>query len=133
MTDLPQTPSLFERLGGIFGIAHFLDILGDRLYENDTLNQNPAVLRLHNEKGRPGFKFTLMAWMIQETGGPKVYPGADMRTAHAGMTVSDYEYDVVLIELAAVLTNCGVAEQEHKDLIAFLEGYRDDIRAGSAA
>ncbi|MDT7804125.1 MAG: hemoglobin [Actinomycetota bacterium] len=133
MADAPQVPSLFERLGGIFGIARIIDVLGDRLYDNDTLNRNPAVMRLHDEKGRPGFKFTLIAWMIEQTGGPKVYPGADMRTAHAEMTVSDFEFDVVLWEAAAVLTYCGVPQQEHKELMAVLESVRDDVRAGSAA
>ncbi len=62
--------SLYERFGGVYGIAGAVDDLVDRLYENDTANQNPAVRDFHEEFPNPGFKYLVTAWAIEYSGGP---------------------------------------------------------------
>lgn len=133
MTEAIREGSLFERLGGIFGVAGVIDVLGDRLFENVTANQVPAARKLHDIPGaRPGFKFSLTAWMIEETGGPKCYFGRDMRVAHEDIEVTDWDFDVVLMETAATLTYCGVPQREHREVMDIMESYRKTVMTAMA-
>ena len=70
MTMPTANPSLYERLGGTYGIAGAVDVLVDRLYDNVSANQNPHVQAFHLMKGHAGFKFLVTAWSIEKTGGP---------------------------------------------------------------
>jgi hemoglobin len=124
--------SLFERLGGIYGIAGAVDVLTDRLYANASANLNPEVDAFHRRQGQPGFKFLVTAWSIEQTGGPKCYPGRDMRESHAHLKVSPREFDIVAMEIAATLNHVGVPEQEHRELMAIIESYRDMVVAPAA-
>ncbi|WP_326769797.1 group 1 truncated hemoglobin [Streptomyces sp. NBC_01591] len=132
MTESAQTPSLYDRLGGTFGIAALMDVLTDRLYDNVSANRNPDVQKLHETNSRAGFKFMVTAWSIQETGGPQCYPGRDMREAHENMVATEYDFDVVALEIAATLSFCGVPQQEAKEYLDIIESYRHDVLTASA-
>jgi hemoglobin len=43
------------------------------------------------------------AWCVEQTGGPKCYPGRDMREAHAHLAVTEREFDVVATEIKTTL------------------------------
>lgn len=120
-------PSLYERLGGTYGIAGAVDVLADRLYDNATANQNPHVQAFHTQMGHAGFKFLVTAWSIEQTGGPACYPGRDMRESHAHLFVSEFEFDVVASEIAATLYHVGVPRQEHGEFMAIVERYRSMV------
>jgi hemoglobin len=119
-----MSESLYERLGGMYGIAGAVDILVDRLYDNASANANPAVADFHAQKGHAGFKFLVTAWSIEHTGGPKCYPGRDMTESHAQLNVSQRDFNVVALEIAATLSYVGVPEQEHKEFMDIIESYR---------
>src|SRR5262249_11614183 len=124
--------SLYERLGGIYGIATAVDVLVDRLYSNASANMNPAVAKFHEQQGQAGFKFLVTAWTIEHTGGPKCYPGRSMRDAHAHLNVSQHDFDVVALEIAATLSFLGAPEKEHKEFMDLIESYRSMVVAPSA-
>lgn len=121
--------TLYERLGGTYGIAGAVDVLVDRLYNNRSANNNPAVERFHNMQGQPGFKFLVTAWSIEQAGGPKCYPGRDMKESHASLGVSEREFDIVAHEIAATLYHVGVPEREHNEFMAIIESYRSMVVA----
>ena len=121
------TASLYERLGGIYGIAGAVDVLADRLYVNASANQNPQVQAFHNEKGHAGFKFLVTAWSIEQTGGPKCYPGRDMLESHAHLHVAESEFDIVKGEIAATLFHVGVPQPEHQEFMTIIESYRSMV------
>ncbi|QMU67357.1 group 1 truncated hemoglobin [Streptacidiphilus sp. P02-A3a] len=131
MTESTRTPSLYERLGGIFGISAVMEVLTDRLYENVSANRNADVQRLHETNSRAGFRFMVTAWSIEETGGPKVYPGRDMRAAHADMFASEEDFDIVALEIAATLSYCGVPRETAQEYLDIIESYRTDVLHGS--
>lgn len=122
-----ETPTLFKRLGGIFGIAAVMDVLTDRLFENAWANRNPYVAKMHERNGRPGFKFMVTAWSAEVTGGPRCYPGRDMHVAHKDMVATEHDFDVVALEVAASLSYCGVGVQEQKEYLAIFESYRRQV------
>jgi len=119
--------SLYERLGGTYGIAGAVDALADRLYENVSANANPHVAAFHAMKGHAGFKYLVTAWSIEQTGGPKCYPGRDMRESHAHLHVSEFEFDIVATEIAATLFHVGVPRKEHKEFMDIIESYRSMV------
>lgn len=121
--------SLFERLGGVYGIAGAVDVLVDRLYANASANQNPEVAKFHSLQGQPGFKFLVTAWSVEQTGGPKCYPGRDMTASHAHLKVSERDFDTVALEIAATLSYVGVPEKEHKEFMGIIESYRSMVVA----
>ena len=127
MTTASPTPSLYDRLGGTYGIAGAVDVLVDRLYDNVSANRNPHVQAFHLMKGHAGFKFLVTAWSIEKTGGPACYPGRDMAPAHAHLQVTDTEVDVVATEIAATLYHVGVPAQEHEEFMAIIESYRAQV------
>ncbi len=125
MTD--PSPSLYERLGGTYGIAGAVDVLVDRLYDNVSANRNPHVQAFHLGMGHAGFKFLVTAWSIEKSGGPACYPGRDMREAHAHLFVSEEEFDIVATEIAATLFHVGVPQPEHREFMAIIESYRSMV------
>ena len=122
-----SSPTLFERLGGIYGIAGAVDILTDRLYNNKSANANPEVAAFHAKQGQPGFKFLVTAWSIEQTGGPKMYPGRDMREAHAHLRVTQRDFDIVAGEIVATLNYVGVPLEEHKEFMNIIESFRSMV------
>jgi hemoglobin len=121
--------SLYERLGGVYGIAGAVDDLVDRLYHNNALNQNPAVREFHEEGGEAGFKFLVTAWSIEATGGPAVYPGRDMAEAHDDLDVTEREFQMVYDVIQASLYQVGVPERETDEFMEIIESYRDMVVA----
>ncbi|MGF1553164.1 MAG: group 1 truncated hemoglobin [Paracoccaceae bacterium] len=121
--------TLYARLGGLYGIAGAVDDLVERLYDNAFANMNPAVKAFHDLEGRAGFKFLVTAWSVQETGGPKIYPGRDMRESHKHLKVSQPEFDNVATAISATLYQVGVPQKEHGEFMAIIESYRGMVVA----
>jgi hemoglobin len=126
--------SLYERLGGIYGIAGAVDVLVDRLFANVSVNANHAVHAHHgNPANAPGYKFLVTAWSIEAAGGPKCYPGRDMGKAHDGLDISQHDFDAVAMEIAATLNFLGVPSAEHQEFMAIIESYRPQVVAAGQA
>ena len=54
----PQdTPSLYDRLGGVYNIAVVVDDFIDRVMGDPRLNANPRVDEAHHRVSPPGFKY----------------------------------------------------------------------------
>ncbi|PSQ00275.1 group 1 truncated hemoglobin [Halobacteriales archaeon QS_5_70_17] len=121
--------TLYERLGGVYGIAAAVDDLVDRLYENDTANQNPVVREFHEEYPKPGFKYLVTAWAVEYSGGPSVYPGRGMQEAHEDLEVSEIEFDVVRTEIKTTLYQVGVPEPELREFMNVIDMFRDEVVA----
>jgi hypothetical protein len=52
-----QSPTLYDRLGGVYNIATVVDDLIDRMMTDARLNENPAVDEAHHWVSPAGFKF----------------------------------------------------------------------------
>jgi hemoglobin len=126
--------SLYERLGGTYGIAGAVDVLVDRLFANAAVNANEAVHAHHgNPANAPGYKFLVTAWSIEATGGPRCYPGLDMEKAHDSLAIDEHGFDAVALEIAATLTFLGVPAAEHQEFMDIIESYRSAVVASPAA
>ena len=120
--------SLYERLGGTYGIAGAVDVLVDRLFANARVNANEAVHAHHGDPANaPGYKFLVTAWSIEAAGGPKVYAGLDMTKAHEQLHIDDAGFDAVSMEIASTLSFLGVPDAEHREFMDIIESYRSQV------
>lgn len=130
--DTASGSTLYDRLGGIYGIAGAVDVLADRLYANAAANENPATAHFHAKSGDAGFKFLVTAWSVEQTGGPKCYPGRDMTDSHKHLMVSEREFDIVKTEISATLSHVGVPGPEHDEFMDIIENYRTQVMTPGA-
>ncbi len=58
---MADNETLYDRLGGTYGIAGAVDVLVDRLFANVAVNANEAVHAHHGVAANaPGYKFLVM-------------------------------------------------------------------------
>lgn len=122
-----QEKSLYDRIGGYKGVAATVDDLVDRIYVNQTLNKNPALKAVHDINERAAFKLILATWVMEKTGGPKVYFGREMGQAHAHLAISDREFTVIMHECKETFYKFAVPEKEMGELMSALESYRKAV------
>lgn len=129
-----EEASLYQRLGGTYPIAATVDHLVDKIYENQGLNANPKLAAIHANKGsKAGFKVMLTNWVVQETGGPKIYQpdtfgrGKSLKDMHPHLNISNREFDIILNECKHTFYAFNVPEREINELMAGLEKYRADV------
>ena len=65
--------------------------------------------------------------VCEATGGPCKYSGRDMKNTHAGMRISETEFNIVAGHLAATLKKFKVPKQESKELLAIIGSLKKDI------
>ena len=124
----PGDATLYERLGGCYGIAGAVDILVDRLFQNVKVNANDMVHKHHrNPANAPGYKWLVTSWSIEAAGGPKCYIGHDMTTAHEHLAIDEAGFNAVSKEIEATLDFVGVPEQELREFMNIIENYRPQV------
>ncbi len=127
-----EEKSLYERIGGYKGVAATVDDLVDRIYVNQTLNQNPALKAVHDLNERAAFKLILATWVMESTGGPKVYFGRPMDKAHSHLSITSREFDVIMHECQETFYKFAVPEKEMGELMAALQSFREKIVTAEA-
>ena len=56
-------------------------------------------------------------FFISGSGGPDVYKGKDMRTAHQNMNISDNEYMAAVDDVMAALDKNGIGQREKEEVL----------------
>ena len=62
MYFVSDSPTLYNRLGGVYAIATVVDDFIDRVMSNPILNANPAVDEAHTVSARPASSIWLPRW-----------------------------------------------------------------------
>lgn len=126
--------TLYARLGGTYNIALTVDHLVNLIYENKGLNANPSLAAIHaNKDTMAGFKVMLTNWVVQETGGPKIYQpdpfgrGKSMKDSHPHLNISNREFDIIKTLCLATFYHFNVGNHEIDQLMDDLESYRKVI------
>ena len=94
--------TLFERIGGVPAIKATVEGLYERVLNDPTLAPFFEKVNLRWLKSQQN------AFFIQALGGPAVYKGKDMKTAHAHMAISQEHFQAVAGHLVAVMTDLSV-------------------------
>jgi len=124
---MPQPPTLYERLGGVYPIATVVDDLIDRVMVDSRLNANPRVDEAHHRVAPAGFKYLVTEMVCWAAGGPQKYTGRSMYESHKEMKITAGEGEAFMDDLRQTLDKFGVPAPEQAELKAIVESTRTDI------
>jgi hemoglobin len=125
--NTPPPPPLWERLGGekaVKAVVH--DFV-------ETASQDPKVNWSRDGKfkltdlNRPLLEVSLLEFISSVTGGPLKYIGKDMKAAHAGMGITDDEFNAAAKHLVDALKKHKVGQKEIDEMMLLVESTRKDI------
>ena len=119
-----EDKSLYQRLGGYDAIAAVSDEFIARL-ANDEQEKRFFIGLSTDSKIR--IRQLLVDLVCKSTGGPCVYTGRDMKTAHAGLGITDKDWDASVKLLVATLDKFNVPGREKDEVIGAISGLKKDI------
>jgi hemoglobin len=119
-----QEKSLYERLGGYNALAAVVDdfvgrLVGDKQFEKFFVGQST------DSKKR--IRQHIVDQFCAATGGPCIYTGREMKTSHAGLGITNAEWDAAAKHLIASLDKFKVPEKEKGEVLAFVTSLKKDI------
>jgi hemoglobin len=118
---MARPQSLYDRLGGQAAIVAVVDALVGRCANDPRINAKFARSDI------PRLKAMLVDQVCEVTGGPCTYTGRTMRAVHAGMRVTNGEFDALVEDLVATLDEFKVPQAEQHELLQPLAAMRADI------
>jgi hemoglobin len=135
LSDVNQ--SLYLRLGGEQGITAIVDDFIPRVMNDPRVNWNrvgvkSGIMRHDQEQHPTGqdvqmLKTHLAEFISLATGGPAKYQGRGMKEAHAGMNITNAEFDASVGDLKVTMDNLHIANTEQRELLAIIESTRTQI------
>ena len=120
-TETTRSASLYQRLGEKPAITAVVDDFVARVAADTRINGRFANANI------PRLKTNLVDQICAASGGPCTYTGRDMRTAHAGMGISNADFDALVGDLVATLNKFKVPDREKNELLSVLGPMRKDI------
>ncbi len=121
--------TLYQRIGGYDKIAA---IARDYF---DLNRSDPRMSRFSGGRGQDSLKRArqlLIDQLCALSGGPCIYIGRDMKTAHGGLGISSKDWEATMNHLAVALDKNKIPQKEKDELLAIVDGYRKDIVEKSA-
>jgi hemoglobin len=133
-----EKKSLYERLGGEQGISKLVDDFTSRALADPRVNwkrvgvtrggigfkRNTPVEWKPTDEQIQAMKLHIAQFLALATGGPTKYEGKEMKNVHAGLHISNAEFDASIGDFKASLDKLAVATQEQKEVLAILESVR---------
>lgn len=116
--------SLYARLGGYDAIAAVTDDFVGRLAGDARLSK---FFVGHSQDSVKRIRQLVVDQLCQATGGPCVYIGRDMKTAHKGLGITEADWQDTVKLLVATLDKFKVPERERGELLALVSGLKGDI------
>jgi hemoglobin len=119
-----KPPTLYQRLGGYDALAAVTDDFIGRLAGEQKL-QKFFVGLSDNSKAR--LRQLVVDQLCAATGGPCIYIGRDMKSAHKGLGITEDDWTLAVGDLVASLNKFKVGAAEQRDLAAALATIKPDI------
>ena len=119
--DMMARKSLYERLGGKPAITAVVDDFVANVAADSRISFRFANANV------PRLKMLLVDQVCEATGGPCKYTGKDMRAAHAGMQISDAEFNALAEDLTRSLDKFKVPDREKTELLGAIGGLRSQV------
>lgn len=138
---LPADNTLYGRLGGEQGINAIVDDFIPRVLADPRVNwerkgvERGGVLGIGTSSAEwkatgdnvARLKKHMAQFLALSTGGPTTYEGRDMREVHAGMRITNAEFDAAVGDLKATLDKLGIKTDEQKELLSIIESTRPQV------
>jgi len=121
-----QPATLYERLGGQKAIQRLVkDII---TYHR----KNPQISHYFKNVDTGKLAVHVEAFFAMGTGGPAQYAGRDMTTTHAGMGLTNADFDAAIADILRAMNRNRVDEQEQAEVVAILQSLRPAVMARTA-
>jgi hemoglobin len=118
--------SLYDRLGGRTAIVAVVDDFVANCAADARINTFFAATAA-DPKRLAAFKNHLVEQICEASGGPCKYTGRDMKSAHAGMGISNADFDALVEDLTKTLDKFKVGKAEQGQLLGVLGPMRPQI------
>lgn len=118
--------SLYEQVGGTTGVKAAVAVFYNRVLADEALApwfEGVDVSRL---------KAHQRAFLAAALGGPELFAGRDLESAHAGMDITPGAFDSVVQHLATALHDLGLADEGVAEVRVRLDALRDRVVAAAA-
>jgi methyl-accepting chemotaxis protein len=119
--------TLFERIGGIPAIKATVDLFYEKVLADPDLAPFFSKTNMTWLKGRQN------AFFVQALGGPALYKGKDMKSAHAQMSISQADFNAVAGHLVASLAELNVPQPLIDEVVSAVAPLAPDIVSSQAA
>lgn len=119
--------SLYKRLGGYDAIAAVTDDMLGRLIADPQLSR--FFVGFNNES-KTRIRQHFVDFLCKAAGGPCAYRGQDMKTAHAGINITEQDWAAAVKDLQATLDKFKVPERERGEVLSMVSGLKGDIVHG---
>lgn len=116
--------SLYQRVGGYDALAAVVDDFIGRLVSDKRFEKFFAGFSIDSKKR---IRQHILDQFCAATGGPCIYMGRDMKTTHAGLGITEADWDAAAKHLAASIDKFKVPEKEKGELLAFVTSLKKDI------
>lgn len=134
-------PSLYKRLGEEKGITMIVDDFVPRVLADPRVNwerkgvKSGGVLGIGktNEEWQASgenvakLKKHLVEFLSVATGGPTQYGGGEMKGVHAGMGVTNVQFNAAVGDFKQSMDNLKVPVDEQREVLAIIETTREQI------
>lgn len=118
---------LYQRMGGYDRIATVVDDFFGRFGTDPTLA--PFLGGLNAAAGAR-VRQNFIDFFCARTGGPCLYNGRDMKSAHEGLAIKEAHFESVIRHFDAALDAQRVGGAEKQELLTMLRGLKADIVQG---
>ncbi|HMF27918.1 MAG TPA: group 1 truncated hemoglobin [Candidatus Cybelea sp.] len=123
----PAAPSLYKQLGGYDAIAAVSADFIKRLASNPKLSRFFVGL---NDEHKALVQQRVVEFICFKTGGPCIYTGRDMKTAHAGLRITEDDWNAAIADFKATEAQFNIPPDLRAQLEAFLTQLKPDIVTG---
>ena len=137
----PEKKPLYDRLGGEQGVTQLVDDFVTRALADPRVNWERKGVKqggfsLHRGKSLEWnaspenvakLKRHFVQFIAVATGGPSKYDGAEMKNVHAGLHISNAEFDASVGDLKASFDKFQIPNAEQRELLAIIESTRPQV------
>lgn len=116
--------TLYERLGGYNAVAAVVDDFVGRLISDKKFERFFAG---HSTDSKRRIRQHIVDQFCAAAGGPCIYTGRTMKDSHAGLGITEEEWDAAAKHLVATLDKFKVGDREKKELLDFVVSLKGDI------
>jgi len=117
-------PTLYKRLGGYDAIAAVTDDFLGKLAGDPQLGR---FFGGHSSDSLKRIRQNIVDQLCAATGGPCVYIGRDMKTTHAGLGITNGDWDVMVKHLNATFDKFNVKKKKKDEVLGAVGGLKKDI------
>lgn len=116
--------TLYKRLGGYDALAAVTDDFITRLATDPQMSQFFVGL---NDESKQRVRQHVIDFLCVNTGGPCLYLGQDMKTAHKGLHITDAQWNAAGADLTATLDKFKVPEKEKNEVLNAINALKPQI------